>query len=178
MTATSSVRPAAAENGPTPPFTGVNHFALSVTDLDRSTWFYTEILGLLTVLDLGYGRVCMHTRSGFTVALIRHPGTDAQPFSELHPGLDHIGLAAGSRDELIVWRDRFEAHGVPYTPIQDMPLGHHLNFRDPDGIPLEFQAPNEAYSAFLGELRTRDVTDAEVLDRARQVLGAEIVAGH
>jgi glyoxylase I family protein len=32
---------------------------------------------------------------------------------------------------------------VSYTPIRDMEMGYHLNFRDPDGIALELDAPNE-----------------------------------
>ena len=30
-----------------------------------------------------------------------------------------------------------------HTSIRDMEMGHHLNFRDPDGIALEFDAPNQ-----------------------------------
>ncbi len=41
---------------------------------------------------------------------------------------------------------------MTYTPIQDMPLGYHLNFTDPDGIALEFQAPNDVYLTALEEL--------------------------
>ena len=161
-----------------PPFAGVNHFALSVVDLDISQRFYTEVLGLLAVLDVGYGRVCMHKSTGFTVALIRHEDGTGVPFSERNTGLDHIGLAAASRDELVAWEQRFRTAGVTFTPIQDTPLGHHLNFRDPDGIPLEFQAPTEMYAAALSELRSRDFTDAEVLARAEQMLGSELVARH
>ena len=45
-----------------PSFAGVNHVALTVTDLDVSERFYTEVLGFRRVLDLGYGRLCMHQR--------------------------------------------------------------------------------------------------------------------
>jgi glyoxylase I family protein len=159
-----------------PPFAGVNHFALSVRDLDVSQRFYTEVLGLLAVLDVGYGRVCMHKATGFTIALIRHEDGTGAPFSERHTGLDHIGLAAADREELVAWEERFTTAGVTFTPIQDTPLGHHLNFRDPDGIPLEFQAPTDVYAAALEELRSRNVSDAEVLARAEQLLGSESVA--
>lgn len=56
-----------------PTFAGVNHFALSVADLDRSTRFYTEVLGLLAVLDFGHGRICLDRATGFSIGLIRHP---------------------------------------------------------------------------------------------------------
>ena len=69
------------------------------------------------------------------------------------------------------WEDRLRVAGVPFTPIRDMPLGHHLNFRDPDGIALEFYAPNDVYSAALTELRSRDVTDEEVRETAQRLLG-------
>lgn len=52
-----------------------------------------------------------------------------------------------------------------------MELGHHLNFRDPDGIALELYAPNARMAAALHELRTRDVSRDEVLAMAEQLAG-------
>ena len=90
-----------------PRFAGVNHLALSVTDLDRSTRLYTKVLGLMAVLDFGYGRICLDRASGFTVGLIQHPGMALGLFSELQVGLDHLGLTAANRDELVAWEERF-----------------------------------------------------------------------
>ena len=124
-------------------FAGVDHLALTVTDLDVSQRFYTELFGFVVVMDVGYGRICMHPSTGFTLALLKHPGAPGGAFSELHTGLDHLGLAAASREELEQWERRFDDFGVTYTPIRDMEMGYHLNFRDPDGIALELSAPNE-----------------------------------
>jgi glyoxylase I family protein len=161
-----------------PMFTGVNHVALSVTDLDVSRRFYSDVLGLLEVLDVGYARIYMHQSTGFTVALVRHPGGSSEPFTELTTGLDHLGLAVQDRDELVAWEERLDAAGVPHSPIQDMDLGHHLNFRDPDGIALELQAPTPAYAAAVAQLRSREVSDAEILAMAREMLGSDVVAGN
>lgn len=154
-----------------PSFTGVNHVALTVTDLDVSERFYTEVLGFRRALDVGDGRVIIHSTTGFTIALLRPPDATGGAFTELTTGLDHLGLAAASREELVEWEERLRGAGVPFTPIRDMPFGHHLNFRDPDGIALEFYAPNEVYSAALTDLRSRDVTDEEVLETAQRLLG-------
>ncbi|HET6967616.1 MAG TPA: VOC family protein [Ornithinibacter sp.] len=154
-----------------PSFTGVNHVALTVTDLDVSERFYRDVLGFRRALDVGYGRIVIHSATGFTIALLRHPDAAGGPFTELTTGLDHLGLAAASRAELVEWEERLRAAGVPFTPIRDMPLGHHLNFRDPDGIALEFYAPNEVYSAALTDLRSREFTDEEVLETAQRLLG-------
>lgn len=159
-----------------PSFSGLNHFSLAVTDLDASQRFYTQVLDLLPVLDVGYARVLMHKGTGFTVAIVRHPEGGGAPFSEFNTGLDHIGLAAADRDELVAWEAKLRDLGVTCSPIQDMPLGHHLNFRDPDGIALEFQAPSAAYAAAMADLRSREVSDAEVLARAAEMLGEDFVA--
>jgi catechol 2,3-dioxygenase-like lactoylglutathione lyase family enzyme len=155
-----------------PTFAGVNHLSLTVTDLDVSEHFYTEILDFIVVMDVGYGRICLHKSTGFFLGLIRHPAGTGTPFTELNTGLDHIGLTASTRDELVEWEQRFQDAGVTYTPIRDMELGHHLNFRDPDNIPLEFSVPNQTMTAALHELRTRDLTREEILSRAAQLVGA------
>ncbi len=126
-----------------PRFTGVDHVAFSVTDVEASERFWTEVMGLLTVIDIGHGRVLMDTRTGFTVAVLQHPEGAGGPFSELTTGLDHIGFEVGSREELVEWQERLDAAGVEYTPIREMPLAYHLNFRGPDGLALELSASTE-----------------------------------
>ena len=124
-------------------FAGVSHVAFTVTDLNVSQHFYTQVLDFVPVLDVGYGRICMHPGTGFTIGLSRPEGARGGQFTELTTGLDHLGLAASSRAELEAWERRFDEYGVSYTPIRDMEMGSHLNFRDPDGIALELDAPNE-----------------------------------
>ena len=119
-------------------FRGISHFALSVTDLDRSTRFYTEVLGLIAVLDFGHGRICLDRASGFSIGLIEQPAETPTSFSELNTGLDHLGLATADLDELNGWEERLTSLDVPHSPIQETAFGHHLNFRDPDNIALEF----------------------------------------
>lgn len=124
-------------------FAGVSHVAFTVTDLDVSVRFYTQVLDFVVVMDVGYGRICMHPQTGFTLALVKHDGAHGGRFTELTTGLDHLGLTASTRADLEQWERRFDEHGVTYTPIRDMELGYHLNFRDPDNIALELFAPND-----------------------------------
>ena len=91
-------------------------------------------------------------------------------------GLDHLGLAVASRAELVEWERRLQSAGVPCSPIQDLPLGHHLNFTDPDGIALELQAPNAVYAAALVELSGTELSDDDVRYRAARLLPAAGVA--
>ena len=154
-----------------PQFAGINHVALTVRDLDVSQRFYCDLLGFTQVLDTGVGRVCIDRQTGFTVALLHPEEASGDDFSPLRTGLDHLGLAAGSRDDLVAWEQRLQAAGVDCSPIQDLPLGHHLNFKDPDGIALELQAPTDLYRGVLAELRTSPLSDDEVRRRAAELLG-------
>ena len=124
-------------------FAGIDHVSFTVTDLDTSETFYRDVLDFVSVMDIGYGRICMHPQTGFILALVKHPAAHGGTFTELNTGMDHLGLRAASRAELEEWELRFDRHGVIYTPIRDMEMGHHLNFRDPDGIALELTAAND-----------------------------------
>lgn len=155
-------------------FAGVSHVSFTVTDLSVSQRFYTEVLDFVAVLDVGYGRICMHPETGFTLSLIRHDAARGGRFSELTTGLDHLGFRASSRAELEDWVRRFDQHGVTYTPIRDMEMGCHLNFRDPDGIALEFDAPNELARQAQAALAARPSPE-EIAAFVAQHLGPELV---
>lgn len=155
-------------------FAGVSHAALTVTDLDVSQRFYSEVLDFVPVMDVGYGRLCIHPGSGFVLALLRHEEAHGGWFSELNTGLDHLGFAAASRAELEEWERRFDACGVTYTPIRDMELGYHLNFRDPDGIALEFDAPNELWGEVRQAMASEHTTAADIAAFVTQHFGPEL----
>jgi hypothetical protein len=104
----------------------------------------------------------MHPGTGFTLGLMAHEGAPGGLFTELTTGLDHLGLTAGSREELEAWERRFDELGVTYTPIRDMEFGYHLNFRDPDNIALELSAPNELMLAAQEALAAGQTSQADI----------------
>lgn len=143
-------------------FAGISHVALTVTDLDVSQAFYTTTLDFVAVMDVGYGRILMHPQTGFSLALLKHDSAHGGAFTELNTGLDHLGLTATSREELEQWQQRFDDHGVTYTPIRDMEMGYHLNFRDPDNIALEFSAPNDLSTIAREALASGKLTSTDI----------------
>jgi glyoxylase I family protein len=151
-------------------FAGVDHASLSVTDLDRSERFYTEVLGLFRLADFGTVRILLHRPTSFMLALAHHDAAHGGRFTELATGLDHLGFAVDSREELVAWERRLEVLGVEYTPIRDMEFGAHLNFRDPDHIALELSTSNAILTGWLDELREREIPRHEVEARLAEYL--------
>jgi glyoxylase I family protein len=154
----------------------VDHVALTVTDLEVSERFYTEVLGFVVVMGIPDGRICMQPATGFVLTLLAHQGAHGGRFSELRTGLDHLGLAATSRAELERWERHFDTHGVTYTPIRDEAFGSHLNFRDPDGIALELSSSNDLMLAAQAAMRTGDMTPAAIAEFVEKHVGTEFVA--
>jgi catechol 2,3-dioxygenase-like lactoylglutathione lyase family enzyme len=130
-----------------PDFTGISHVGLSVTDIDRSSAWYADVLGFQVLMPTdapGFRRVLMaHPATGMFLGLSQHDATSGGAFDEATPGLDHLAFAVASRDELAEWEARLAEHGVSYSAIQDTFYGSVLVFRDPDNIQLELfvQAP-------------------------------------
>jgi glyoxylase I family protein len=158
-----------------PGFAGIDHVALTVTDLDVSERFYTEVLGFVVVMDVGTGRICMHPATGFVLALLVHDGGTGQAFSELNVGADHLGLASASREELEWWQARFDELGVTYTPIRDETFGSHLNFRDPDDIALELSCSNELMAAAQAAMATGRMTSEDIASFIAENVSEEFV---
>src|SRR5579863_6257300 len=96
-----------------PGITGYHHLGLSVTDLDRSTAWWTEVLG--------FEVFSRFERDGMSKVILRHAGCGAylsltghgdrasnETFSEFRTGLDHLAFSVTDRAELEAWSARFD----------------------------------------------------------------------
>jgi catechol 2,3-dioxygenase-like lactoylglutathione lyase family enzyme len=119
----------------------------------------------------------MHPSTGFSLALVKHAEAHGGAFSELRTGVDHVGLAAQSREELEEWERRFDQHGVTYTPIRDMEMGYHLNFRDPDNIALEFSVPNELLLTAQRLMAAGNLTKTDIAAFVSQHINPDFAPG-
>jgi glyoxylase I family protein len=133
----------------------LHHLALTVHDLDASVDWYGRVFGIRPQLDVphqgGVGRLLADDAWQLLIVLHRHDATTGELFQETRPGLDHIGLVAATRDDLVAWQSHLEALGVtraeaadrPLTqaPIADEAYGSVLVLRDPDNIQLELFVP-------------------------------------
>ena len=121
----------------------IQHVALSVSDMAVSGPWYQELLGLAPVAEFTEPAPLqiLMTPQGQAIDLRQDPAVVAEPFTQQRIGLDHLAFVCADRAELDAWVERLAALGVPTTGVEQSPFGWHLNFRDPDGIPLEFFLP-------------------------------------
>jgi len=125
---------------------GFSHLSLSVTDLDRSTDWYCDLLGF--TLDTrvegdGFLRHRLHhPGAGITVSLTAHERGEATPFDERRTGMDHVSFAVPSIEELHRMKERFVEEGVDHSEVKPTAsgAGGMITFRDPDNIQLELFA--------------------------------------
>ena len=129
-----------------PTITGAHHVAFTVRDVERSTAWYSDLLGLQTLIaaddDEVSLRVLLHPESGWIIGLRQyHRQDDGGDFSEFRTGMDHIALTVASRAELDAWEDELRARSATFTPVTETPIGTVIAFRDPDNIALELWLP-------------------------------------
>jgi glyoxylase I family protein len=122
----------------------IAHVAVTVTDLEASTEWYSRVLGTKPVLDEDTGpfRHVVYAVGTTLLGLHGFPVlTSEEPFDERRPGLDHIAFGVASRAELAGWAARLDELDVAHGEIKDAGYGSGLSFRDPDNIALEVFAP-------------------------------------
>ena len=129
-----------------PDFPSITHVAVTVTDLARSTRWYTDLFGEGPVLDEdelagGFHHTVYLLDGGQLFGLHAHPETSPDRFNEHRPGLDHVAFTCRDRADLQTWLTRLDDLGIEHGEIKDARYGSGLSFRDPDGIALEFFAP-------------------------------------
>ena len=123
---------------------GINHTAITVTDLDRSRAWYQEVFGMTALMEdthpdgTGYFVLLGNPTLSVLVGLHAHPANQGEPFAESRTGLDHVGFTVADRAELEAWEARLTDLGVPHSPVNDQPAYSVVVFRDPDNVQLEF----------------------------------------
>lgn len=123
-----------------PEIQGVNHIALTVTNVQRSLAWYEKVLGVQKVMeDKGAGFERAVTMVGpLIIGLTTHDATAPDDrFSEFRVGLDHVGFACANKAAVEEWAAHLDSAGVAHSGVIDSGYGLHLNFRDPDNNALE-----------------------------------------
>jgi glyoxylase I family protein len=125
-----------------PRFGNISHLDLSVSDVEASAEWYQRVLGLRRLRRVEFpGRTMIVLRyevSGLVIGLNGHESFSGGAFDEHRAGLDHVGFAVATREELDSWETHLAALGVAHSAVADAQTGSALVFRDPDNIQLEF----------------------------------------
>jgi catechol 2,3-dioxygenase-like lactoylglutathione lyase family enzyme len=136
----------------------VHHLRLTVTDVERSQAFYTELLGFQIAmetplppddphheltLELLQGGIVL---ANGTLLLGLRPVDAAHATDRFDPyrcGLDHLSFGVSGRADLDAAARAFRDRSVEHSEIAELPpFGIAvLPFKDPDGIALELTAP-------------------------------------
>lgn len=132
------------------PKTGaVHHLTLTVSDVKRSTEFYTKHMGFQVAVEFE-PRVAL-VNDGTLLVLGPAPdpsqAMDDDRFNENRIGLDHISFAVDSLQDLENAAAYYSAQGIEHGEIKDLGSGfaiYVLAVRDPDNIQLELTAPYES----------------------------------
>ena len=112
---------------------GIHHLRLTVSNVDRTVTFFTEVLGFKKLMDLKPGAFLSNGQMGLGIG--HHPD----------PGLDHLSFGVASRADLEHAVRVLDQRAVAHSEIRDLGPAfgiYVLIFRDPDNIQLELSAPH------------------------------------
>ncbi len=127
-----------------PEMSGINHIAITVTELERSRTWYQEVFAMTTLMEdthpdgTGYFVLLGNSALSVLVGLHAHPANGRESFAEWRTGLDHVGFTVASHAALEAWEARLTELGVAHSPVNDQAAYSVVVFRDPDNIQLEF----------------------------------------
>ncbi len=114
--------------------TGLDHYALLTSDIERTTRFYTEVVGLEVGFrpELTFAGVWLYAGGEPIVHII-----SGKPIAGRDTGaVDHLALKATGDVEAAL--AKIEAKGVEYTMRKLERTGvTQVFFRDPDGVGVE-----------------------------------------
>jgi glyoxylase I family protein len=125
---------------------GLHHITAICSNLDRTTAFYRDVLGLALVRE-GHNDDDPDARhfwfgqpdGGLLVSFMEYPSLD--PGRVGVGSTHHFAFAVGSSEELEAWRDHLRSRDVECTDVFDRGGLRSIYLRDPDGHILEIATP-------------------------------------
>ena len=121
---------------------GTHHLRLTVSDVERSLAFYTDVLGFELRVRFGPNSVFLHDGTmGLGLNTPWHDLPEAERrFDEARVGLDHIGFRVASPEDVQRAAEHLDACGVARSEVKPgrVPDSTLVVFRDPDNIQLEY----------------------------------------
>ncbi len=118
---------------------GLHHLTAIVRDLDRTTTFYRDLLGLTLVRegtsddDPGARHFWFSAGDGAAGSLISFLEYPSLPAGSVGTGsVQHFALAVDSEEELEAWRDYLRGRGVQCTDVFARGGFRSIYLRDPD----------------------------------------------
>jgi glyoxylase I family protein len=119
---------------------GIAHFSIPVSDVDKSTRFYTEIVGCKFLSALPDKSITFLDAGGVCVLLIKRPAPINKEPLEMSNGVHHAFMIDAAEYQSVLHALR--AKGVDIFFEEDRRGGTidgpRAYFRDPDGTALEF----------------------------------------
>ena len=124
--------------------TGLHHVTLISGDLDRTTAFYRDTLGLTLVREAAndddpgarhfwFGDA--EGRPGTLITFLEYPSMEEGRVGR--GSTHHVAFGVGTAQELEAWREWLRSRDVPCTDVLDRGGLRSIYFRDPDGHVLE-----------------------------------------
>jgi len=124
--------------------TGLHHLTAIVRDLERTTAFYRDVLGLALVRegasddDPGARHFLFAAGgegAGHLLSFLEYPAME--PATVGVGAVQHFALAVESPEEQVVWRDYLRSRGVECTDVFERGGFRSIYLRDPDGHIVE-----------------------------------------
>ena len=134
--------------------TGLHHLTAVVRDLDRTTAFYRDVLGLSLVRQ-GTSDDDPDARHHWFSAGTGAPGTliSFLEYPDLPAGtvgagsVQHFAFTVESAEEQVAWRDYLRSRGVGCTDVMDRGSFRSIYLRDPDGNIVEIATRGPGFAA-------------------------------
>jgi catechol 2,3-dioxygenase len=149
---------------------------LSVTNLDRTAAFWTDVIGFVRRPEQGPG---LALGSPDRTLVVLAPGATS-PVAKGYAGMYHVALGMPSQAEFSRRMRRFLDLRIPFSPVDHL-MSKALYLDDPDGhgieIPFETPARFGRFSSERGRFAMVDAAGRPHSGRERLDLRAELAAG-